>query len=142
MTPRIRIEPGKDSRHEEGEEVWCTVWGYVFEDEHAAAVYYVRWNDTSLEEAEFAVSVGKWGEGSQPSERSCVATLARTYEGRLSFMLVDAGGSSFNDQTFLGIMRGAAEVRGTDLAKKVFRILDELLVQDRRVVVLRQRFEG
>jgi|GEM_PF-5933394 len=141
MAERLRIEPGNDSRQEAEGGAWCTVWGYVFDSERAHAVYYVRWNDTLLEEAEFVVSVGPWGEGSGPGDRSCVAALGREHEGRLSFMLVDAARTSFADQAFLGAMCAAGDVRGRDLARAVFRILDEVLVQDDRVAVLRSRIE-
>lgn len=140
MTSHIRIETSKDSRFEGADGTWCTLWGYVFEDERAAAVYYVRWNDTSLEEAEFIVSIGDWA-GSEPLARRCVALLGRKHEDRLSFMLVDAQRSSFHDQAFLGKMQRAVDVRGTALAGAVFRVLDELLVQDERVAALRARLE-
>lgn len=142
MSSQIRIEPSKDSRFEAPDGTWCTLWGYVFEDERARAVYYVRYNDTRFEQAEVVVSVGEWGEGSTPEKRDCLAALARKYEGRLAFMLIDAADSSFADQAFLGSMRAAADVRGTDLARRAFAILDEVLVQDERVANLRLRLEA
>jgi len=141
MPSQLHIEPSNDSRHERPDGTWCTVWGYVYGGDSAHAVYYVRWNDSALEEVEFIVSVGEWSEGSGPAARSCVAALGKRYQGSLSFMLVDAGDSSFNDQAFLGAMRSAAEVRGTALAQDVFRILDEMLAQDERVAALRARLE-
>lgn len=142
MITSIRVEPANDSRHDAADGAWRTVWGYVFSENGPRAVYYVRWNDTALREAEFVVSVGEWGEGSGPHERSCTVLVGQKYEGRLALMLVDAAFSSFADQSFLGAMKGAEEVRGSELAREVFRILDEVLVQDERVAQLRARIEA
>lgn len=140
MTSRIRIEPTKSSRMEAPDGLWCTVWGHVFTNGEPRAVYYVRYNDTDLELAEFVVSVGEWGE--DQGERDCVTALGKKYEGRLTFMLVDAADSSFAHQAFLGSMKRAEDVRGSELAREVFRILDEVLVQDPRVAALRIRLES
>lgn len=142
MIANLRVEPTKDSRHVAADGVWCTVWGHVFVGEKARAVYYARWNDTVLDELEFVVSVGEWGDESKPEERACVAVLGRKHEGRLAFMLVDAKDSSFAGQAVLGSMKAAGEARGSDLAREVFRILDEVLVQDARVEELRARLEA
>jgi hypothetical protein len=57
-------------------------------------------------------------------------------------MLVDAERTSFADQTALGRMMPADEVRGSALAEPVFHILDHVLVEDPRVQNLRQRLES
>jgi hypothetical protein len=141
MSAEIRIEPRNASRAEGAAGFVSTVWGHVFERENARAVYYVRWNEDALEEVEVVVSVGEWGEGSGAEERACVAALGRNHQGRLSLMLVDAERCSFSEHSFLGKMCAAEEARGTPLATEVFHIVDHLLVDDPRVVALRQRIE-
>jgi len=119
-----------------------TIWGHVFEAGEARAVYYVRWNENGPDEAEFVVSVGEWGDESEAAERDCVAALGRCHEGRLAFMLIDAANSSFGEQEFLGRKRSADEVRGQDLSRLVFRVLDQVLVDDPRVARLRADLES
>jgi len=142
MKPRIGIEPGKESRTEAADGTWCTLWGYIFAGDGARGVYYVRWNDTSLNLVEFVLSIGEWGDDTGPDERICVSALGRKHDGRLAFMLVDAAESSFADQEFLGAMRPASAVRGTELAREVFAILDQILIDDERVAELRARLEA
>lgn len=119
-----------------------TIWGHVFEAGEARAVYYVRWNENGPDEAEFVVSVGEWGDESQAAQRDCVAVLGRCHEGRLGFMLIDASESSFSEHEFLGRKRRADEVRGQGLSRLVFRLLDQVLVDDLRVARLRTQLES
>lgn len=57
-------------------------------------------------------------------------------------MLIDAFESSFAEQEFLGSKCAASEVRGTELAREVFALVDSVLADDERVGALRARIEG
>jgi len=57
-------------------------------------------------------------------------------------MLIDASESSFSDHEFLGRKRRADEVRGQGLSRLVFRLLDQVLVDDLRVARLRTQLES
>ena len=142
MNQSLEIEPTKASSFQSSEGLLQTVWGHVHQNQSPHAVYYVRWNETHLEEATFVVSVGDWSEGPDEGSRDCVAALARAFKGELSFMLVDAATTSFAEQKFLGNMRRADSVRETPLAQEVFHILDHVLVEDQRVAQLRKRIEA
>jgi hypothetical protein len=137
----LEIEPSKESSLPSPEGLLKTVWGYVYDDGQPSSVYYVRWNDTKLDEALFVVSAGGWKEGEDEASRRCIAALGRAAGEPLSFMLVDAAATSFGAQEGLGRMTSAHEVRGTPLADLVFHILDHVLLDDPRVEDLRRRLE-
>ncbi|HSC88964.1 MAG TPA: hypothetical protein VLC09_16895 [Polyangiaceae bacterium] len=135
----LTIEPTKESELSTDEGLLRTVWGYVYSDDRAHAVYFVRWNDTSLDEAVFVVSVGAWGDGSTSQDRQCTAALGRVHQGQLAFRWIDAGETSFADNDFLGVMRRADDLRESPLADEVSHVLDHLLTDDPRIRDLRER---
>lgn len=137
---QLVVEPTKHSESPDGR--LRTVWGHVYDNDEPRGVYYVRWNQSLLDEATFVVSIGDWSDGATPSARRCVAALARAPEGALELMLIDADATSFADQDFLGHLCMAREVRGTPLADEFFHIIDHLLTDDPRVTELRERLEA
>jgi hypothetical protein len=55
-----------------------SVWGYVYADETPRATYFIRWTDGHLERgATLLISLGKWGEGSKPTERRSIGMECR-----------------------------------------------------------------
>jgi len=139
--PTILVEPSGFASHGEGLEARRTLWGYVFVEAEPSAVYYVHAREVGPEALEVQVVMGAFGDEATPADRAVIALVGQAHGGRLAFMLLDAEASRWASHEFLGVPQRAAAVRGTELGARVFRILDEVVVQDERVAELRGRLE-
>jgi hypothetical protein len=114
---------GKDTR---------SVWGYISNDAGARAVYFIRWTDGHVERgAQLIVSIGGWGEGTNPSDR-VVFGLEGRVDPSLAFMVVDAAELPWSDQEHLGAKLTRADALAHPFAAEVFGILDALVARDPR----------
>jgi hypothetical protein len=139
----LRIEPTNESELATEEGRLRTVWGFVHENDEPRAVYFVRWNEDDLVSgAIFFLSFGEWHEGGHPGTRRGVGVLAREYEGRLAFMVIDATDTDFASDESLGIPLPRAQVMGTEYATGTFTVLDRIVDEDKRVRTLRDRIEA
>jgi hypothetical protein len=139
----LRIEPTNESELATEEGLTRTVWGFVHENDAPRAVYFVRWNDDDLVAgATFYLSFGEWHEGGHPGTRRGVGVLAREYQGRLAFMVIDATDTGFAGNEALGIPLARGEVMGTEYATGAFAVLDRITLDDERVHSLQKRIEA
>jgi hypothetical protein len=111
-----------------------TIWGYVYSDENARAVYYVRGSMWHPEQGlSLAISIGRWGEGASPAERQTVALEGRLLENGPAFMVVDAASSAWGHQGFLGAMLSRQDALSSPITKEAFSIVDRIIEVDERI---------
>lgn len=140
----IRVEP--TNQKDSGPCPCCgdltrIVWGHVFSDEHARAVYYARWTlNQAKHGALWMVSVGDWEDPN--GERWSVGLDSRAPDGRIAFMLIDAEETPWGNAPGLGKPLTRDEALGTPLAEEVFQIVDACLEQDARLVAMRETLES
>ena len=138
----LRIEPTKESELATEAGLVRTVWGFVHENEEPRCVYFARWNDDALADGiTFYLSFGEWHDGSTPATRRGVGVLARKHKGSLAFMVIDAADTDFADNEALGHPLSRAEVMDSPYASGAFAVLDRIVEDDERVLVLRDRIE-
>ncbi len=110
-----------------------TVWGYVYSDGEAHAVYYATWTEQHPEhDLSFARSIGGWGEGANPGEKKMVALECRILDNGPALMVVDAAGSGLANP-YLGTMLTRQQVLSSDIKQKASDIIDRIIEDDKRV---------
>jgi hypothetical protein len=130
------VEPDGEATHErciDCDAMTRSVWGYVSNALGARAVYFIRWTDGHLERgAQLAVSIGSWGEGSDPTERRCIGFECRMGADRPGFMIADAADLPWGHEAGLGAKLTRVEALADPLSQEAFLILDALVDQDLR----------
>jgi len=132
---QLEIEP--DGMNDVGQCPHCgnpsrTVWGYVFADGNAHAVYYARWTPGHLERgAQLLLSFGEWGDGSRLETRRAVGLECRMGTDVPSFMVVDAPSLPWSDE-MLGRKLSREETMSTEAASTAFAIADALWEREPR----------
>ena len=112
-----------------------TIWGYAYLDGAAVASYHVRWTvgvPLTGHPALFDLSLGPWGEGSEPAQRVAVRAWHFDEDGTTGIMLGDATEAPSLRAGLVG--RGARrdEVQGTPLAALAFAVIDAIFLHDGR----------
>jgi len=111
-----------------------TVWGYVYCDGDAHAVYYVSWTIGHPDQGlSLAISIGKFGEGVTPAQRQTVAMEGRFLESGPGFMVVDAASSAWGNAEFLGAKLSRSDALSSPVSKEAFSIVDRLIQDDVRI---------
>jgi len=139
MQPQeITVEP--DGSNDSGPCTCCgnmsrTVWGYLRHAQNPLAAYYVHWTLGRIDHgANFDLVVGRWGEGTSPSDRAVVAVAFRSMSNGPQFMVIDAEG---RPAARPGALADRAlrrdQVIGTPLAAEVFAMLDAIWLNDKRI---------
>jgi hypothetical protein len=110
-----------------------SVWGYVSETGEARAVYFARWTESHVERGlELLVSVGPWGEGATPGDRSAIGVECRLGELGPGFMVIDAASLPW-EHAFLGTRLARDAALAHPQIESVFAILDEVVAADPRI---------
>lgn len=114
-----------------------TVWGFIYKDGDAFAIYYVIWTMAHIAEhgATFQLVLGDYKEGSRAEKRSLAELLYRPGESG-GFMVVDAVADPTSTLYKQGIPRNA--IIGTPLAQICFDLVDAIWLQDTRIAELKQ----
>lgn len=111
-----------------------TIWGQVDEGQATVAVYYIQWTVGSPDHfPNLDLVIGPWGEGFGPTDRFLVSLVFRPDVGQGGFMVVDAKRRPANDPALCTKAFDRAEVVGTDLAPRVFSIVDAIWLGDPRL---------
>ncbi len=101
---KITIEPG-----EAKESTYCeccgnkteTVYGFVYNNNDAYAVYFASWTIGHLERGvTMAIGLGGWAEGGIPDQRRSVGFECRTTEDQIQFAVIDPEQSLWGAQNF------------------------------------------
>ncbi len=111
-----------------------TVWGYVYRDDDAFAVYYFRWSRGH--EPGMLLSWGGWGEGAEVDQRRVVGLGLSVVDGKAATQLVraDTLPGVPADLSTLGRVVEPAEAKGT--RGEWFGAYSNVLAKDPRIGVL------
>jgi hypothetical protein len=112
-----------------------SVWGLVHQqDGPTVAAYWMHWTVAHLQSkgANLDLVLGRWGEGTEVTDRFGVALIHREQEdGTPSLMVVDAA-DRFESATLASTAMARSDVIGTPLSEQVFSIVDAIYTQDGR----------
>ena len=134
----ITIEP--DGEAELGPCADCgfttrSVWGYAYDDGACIAAYFARWTigHHPREPFHFLLSVGRWGDGAEPSMRRSIGVECRMGQDRPGFMIIDADALNWGKGEVLGAALTRAEAMIHPSRDIAFSVLDRVVFDDPRV---------
>jgi len=105
---------------------------FVHRNGDAFAVYYAAYSNNHPDnELAMLVSLGEWGEGSDPSQRTAFYCHVRPTEDSYEVMLGDAGQSAWSDVELIGEKLSREDARQHPWKATAFEVLDEAFIQDR-----------
>ena len=101
----------------------------------AFAVYYLLFTDGHGEKyAEGLIGLGKWGEGSEPEDRTAFPFRIWTTDENYQVGLTDASESPWSNVTFLGKVLDRDEGLKHKWINDVFHITDHIVAEDIEVI--------
>ena len=104
---------------------------FVYNDGDAHAIYYARFSDNHAERlVKAAVSIGEWGEGSQPDQRVAFALELRAGAANYEVHVCDADESPWQGEALLGRMLDRQQALEHPLIGEVFHITDHAVLDD------------
>ena len=113
---------------------------FVFDDGDAYAAYYARFASRHPDRTVQAlVSIGEWGEGSEPWDRVAFPLEIRVAGNEFLVGLVDRENSPWKDVQIMGRVLDREEALAHERVQEVFHITDHMVVDD---AILRAHFEG
>ena len=134
----ITVEP--DGQAELGPCADCgsstrSVWGYAYDDGACIAAYFARWavGHQPQQPFHFLLSVGRWGEGAEPSMRRRIGVECRMGEDRPGFMVIDADALNWGQGESLGPALTRAQALADPARDVAFSVLDRVVFDDPRV---------
>lgn len=105
---------------------------FVYRNGDAFAIYYAAYsNNHPGNELAMLVSLGEWGEDSDPSQRTAFYCRVRPTDDSYEVMLGDADQSAWSDVAIIGEKLSRERARQHPWTKTAFEVLDEAFVQDR-----------
>lgn len=105
---------------------------FVHRNGDAFAIYYAAYsNNHPDDELAMLVSLGEWGEDSDPSQRTAFYCRVRPTTDSYEVMLGDAARSAWADASIIGKKLSREEALRHPLKATAFGVLDEGFVQDR-----------
>lgn len=105
---------------------------FVHRNGDAFAIYYAAYsNNHPDDELAMLVSLGEWGEDSDPSQRTAFYCRVRPTTDSYEVMLGDAAQSAWGDASIIGKKLSREEALRHPLKATAFGVLDEGFVQDR-----------
>lgn len=133
----LRIEPSESRELGPCPDCGSTtrsIWGYVYKNNDAHAMYYARWTDNHLERGiQILLSIGRWGDGTTGKMRRRVGVDCRMGSDRPSFMIIDASKMPWDNEKLLGKPLTKDEVLKDRIKDDAFDILDRLVIDDHRL---------
>jgi hypothetical protein len=104
---------------------------FVYEDGDAYAIYYARLGEQHEPRiVEAVVSVGEWGEGAGPWDRTAFALRLRAVETAYQVTVVNAAESPWQGVDLLGRMLDREEALAHERLTEVFHVTDHMVVED------------
>ncbi len=112
-----------------------SVWGALHEGDRTEAAYFVQWTRGGVPDhgAYFDFIIGKWGDQASAADRVAVSLEFRQTENGPEFMVIDSEGRSVSRSPLVHRGLSRAEVIGTPMAKRVFRMVDFVWAQEGRI---------
>lgn len=110
------------------------VYGLVYHDESAHAVYFAGWSEGHREAGlRMAVSIGDWGKGATPADRFAVGLSARLERPQVLFDVVAPVESPWGAYDFIGEMMAADQARGHPYLDAYLEVAKAAVRDDPRV---------
>ena len=128
----VEFEPAKESEP-------CPCCGgkttaltrFVHKDGDAYAVYYARFSDNHPEHIVLAtISLGEWGEGSEPHQRAAFALEIRPTNAQYEVGVLNADQSPWRNAELIGRTLDRDEALKHPLISEVFHISDHMVRED------------
>jgi hypothetical protein len=114
------------------------VWGYIYEESDALAVYYVEWTPGHDGfQANFDLILGAWGENVSAADRQATALEFRKLDTGPAFRVIDAKSRQVSSSSLVSNALDRSDVIGTPIAVEVFAICDLIYLDDPRISELR-----
>lgn len=105
---------------------------FVYRDGDAFAIYHAAYSNTHPDnELAMLVSLGDWGEDSDPSQRAAFYCRVRPTEDSYEVMLGDAAQSAWRDAEIIGEKLSREEALRHPWKATAFEVLDEAFLHDR-----------
>jgi hypothetical protein len=104
---------------------------FVYRDDDAYAIYYAMFSDDHSDRiVKMVISLGEWGEDSDPNQRRAFALDLRVTDERYEVMVTDASNCPWHKATVLGRILDHEEALRDPCIKEVFHITDHVLMED------------
>lgn len=104
---------------------------FVYRDGDAFAIYYAAYsNNHPDDELAMLISLGEWGEDSDPAQRAAFYCRVRPTDGSYEVMLGDASHSIWRDADVVGRKLSRKEALRHEWKSTAFDVLDAAFVQD------------
>ena len=139
----IRIEPTK--ANDTGPCECCgqmsrTVWGYLYVDDDARAVYYVQWTlgEVARHGANIDLVMGDWSEGSTSAKRVAVSLVYRIGPNGPELASIDPGSRPHASSGLADHQIPGRHVLGNPVGADAYAFLHAIFGQDARVAELVQ----
>jgi hypothetical protein len=111
------------------------VWGFVYRDGDAHAIYYVEWTLGGVAQhgAYFDIVLGEFGGASRVSDRTAVSLEFRHTDKGPGFMLIDASSRPIASNSLVGKAMSREQALDTPISVEAFNIVDAIWLQDPRI---------
>ena len=115
------------------------VWGYVYEDQSAAAAYFVEWTPGHADRsADFDFIVGEWGDGTDALDRKAVTVEFRHLSTGPAFRIGDASTRQVAHSNLVGEVLDRSQVLQSPTVSHIFTLCDLVYLEDPRLSELRR----
>jgi hypothetical protein len=117
-----------------------TVWGYLYDDGEARAVYYVQWTlgQVPRHGANVDLIMGAWGDGSTPAQRVAVSLVYRIGPHGPEFATIDPDDRQHARSGMAGRNIPGRHVLGNMVGADAYAFTHAIFGQDKRVAELIQ----
>ena len=109
--------------------------GMVRRNDDPYALYQVHWTTQQVARhgAEFYIVLGRFGDGTAPTDKFAVALHFFVEPDRFGFMVVDAGQTPIASNPLVGRALSREAVVDTPLAQEVFDLVDAIWLEDTNI---------
>ena len=108
---------------------------FVYQDGDAFAVYYAKFTKSHEEKIVYGlISLGEWGEGSEPENRKAFPFKIWTNQTHFQVGLTDKEESPWSDVEYLGEIFNRKDALNHPWLKDVFHITDHMVTDDKQIV--------
>jgi len=104
---------------------------FVYRDDDAYAIYYAMFSDNHSDRiVKMVISLGEWGEDSDPDQRRAFALNLKVTAERYEVTVTDSSDCPWQKATVLGRVLDREEALRDPYIKEVFHITDHVVMED------------
>jgi hypothetical protein len=108
-----------------------TLTRFVYKDGDAFAVYFASFvREHSGQPAIATISIGEWGDGTSPDDRSAFANEIRCATEQYQVAIIDSVRSPWKDAQMIGRTLDRAEPMSHPMLSEVFHLTDHIVGED------------